>query len=111
MKRIAIISALAVFLFTNYAYATLDTEKLAQTIERAQYGELTQEDAEEFLIAIINTINPELSEEIAANQQAICYLSGFFVIILALIAIFFGGIELLATIVFIIWDILCVPFL
>ena len=111
MKRIAIISMLAIFLTTNYAYATFNTEKLAQTIERAQYEELTQEEAEEFLIAAINAINPEILEGIETNQEAICYASAFIVFFLAFIAIFFGGIELLATVAFIIWDIICIPLL
>jgi len=84
MKRIAIISLLAVFLTTNYAYATFNTEKLAQTIERAQYEELTQEEAEEFLIAAINAINPEILEGIETNQEAICYASAFIVFFLAI---------------------------
>ena len=41
MKRIAIISLLAVFLTTNYAYAILTAEDLAQGMEKAKRGVLS----------------------------------------------------------------------
>ena len=63
MKRIAIISLLAVFLITNYAYATLTSEDLAQGVEKAQQGELTQEEAEELYVALIFSIDWEAVAE------------------------------------------------
>ena len=59
MKRIAIISLLAVFLTTNYAYATLTAEKVSQAMERAQYGELIQDEAEELYVSILSSVDWE----------------------------------------------------
>jgi hypothetical protein len=59
MKRIVIISLLAVFLTTNYAHATLTTEDLAQGVEKAQQGELTREEAEELFIRLISAVDIE----------------------------------------------------
>ena len=59
MKRIAIISLLAVFLTTNYAYATLTTEDIAQGVEKAQRGMLTQAEAEELFIRLISAVDLE----------------------------------------------------
>ena len=112
MKRIAIIGLLAVFLTTNYAYATLTAKELTQTMEKAQHGELTQEKAEEFLITIINSIHPEVLGGIETNQEDICLMSGVIVLALAYYAIFFGGgVELLAAVSFLVWDIVCIPLL
>ena len=66
MKRIAIISLLAVFLITNYAYATFPLEELAQTIEKGQHEELTQEEVDELFIAMIASVdweNPEVQPD------------------------------------------------
>lgn len=59
MKRIAIISLLAVFLTTNYAYATITAEELTQGVEKAQQGELTQEEAEELFVRLISSVDLE----------------------------------------------------
>ena len=59
MKRIAIIGLLAVFVTTNYAYATLITKDLAQGVEKAQQGELTQEEAEELFVRLISSVDLE----------------------------------------------------
>jgi hypothetical protein len=51
MKRIVIINVLAVFLITNYAYATFPIEKVYQKIAKAQIQKLTQDDIEELYIS------------------------------------------------------------
>ena len=61
MKRIAIISLLAVFLSTNYAYATLNAKEVAQKIEQAHYQKGAEQEVEklvfEFLSSYINSTN------------------------------------------------------
>ena len=69
MKRIAIISLLAVFLTTNYAYAILTTDDLARGVEKAQQGELTQEEAEELLIRLLSSV--DLEEVMAGDLGSI----------------------------------------
>jgi hypothetical protein len=59
MKRIAIISLLAVFLTTNYAYATITGDELTQGVEKAQRGELTQEEAEVLFVRLISSVDLE----------------------------------------------------
>jgi len=59
MKRIAIISLIAVLLTTNYAYATLTTEELSQGMEKAKRGVLTQTEAEELFIGLISSVDLE----------------------------------------------------
>jgi len=59
MKRIAIISLLAVFLTTNYAYATITADELTQGVEKAQRGELTQEEAEVLFVRLISSVDLE----------------------------------------------------
>jgi uncharacterized protein YggL (DUF469 family) len=65
MKRIAIISLLAVFLTTNYVYATLTTEEVAQKIEQSQYQKLAQQAFEEllfeYMINYMSDIEPQQS--------------------------------------------------
>lgn len=65
MKRITIISLLAVFLTTNYAYAAFPVEKLYQKIEKAQTQELTREDMEE----LYNEVITSLKADDCANQS------------------------------------------
>ena len=72
MKRIAIISLLAVFLTTNYAYATVTTEELSQGVEKAQQGELTQEEAEELFISLMSSV--DLEEVMAGNLSSIEFI-------------------------------------
>lgn len=57
MKRIAIISLIAVFLTANYAYATMSLEELAYQIEPTQ--ELTQEEAEILFVALLSAVDME----------------------------------------------------
>ena len=59
MKRITIISLLAVFLTTNYAFATITADELTWGIEKAQQGELTQEEAEELFVRLISLVDLE----------------------------------------------------
>ena len=59
MKRITIISLLAVFLTTNYAFATITADELTWGIEKAQQGELTQEEAEELFVRLISSVDLE----------------------------------------------------
>jgi len=59
MKRIAIITLLAVFLNTNYAYATITADELTQGVEKAQRGELTQEEAEVLFVRLISSVDLE----------------------------------------------------
>lgn len=59
MKRIAMISLLAVFLTTNYAYATITADELTWGVEKAQQGELTQEEAEELFVRLISSVDLE----------------------------------------------------
>ena len=96
MKRIAIISLLAVFLITNYAYATLTTADLAQGVEKAQQGELTQEEAEELFIKLISSVNLEevmsgdlssIESIVQPNQSTGCIV---LIIITTLITIFYA---------------------
>ena len=63
MKRIAIISLIAVFLTANFAYANLSLEQLAEQIENTQYQEMTQEEAEALFITILDTMATNLSDE------------------------------------------------
>jgi hypothetical protein len=95
MKRIAIISLLAVFLTTNYAYATLTTEDLAQGMEKAQQGELTQEEAEELFVGLISSVDLEevmagdlssMESIIQPNQSTGCIV---LLVITTLITIFY----------------------
>ena len=69
MKRIAIISLLAVFLNTNYVYATITADELTQGIEKAQQGELTQEEAEELFVRLISSV--DLEEVMAGDVSSI----------------------------------------
>ena len=69
MKRIAIISLLAVFLTTNYAYATITADELTQGIEKAQRAELTQEEAEELFVRLISSV--DLEEVMAGDLSSI----------------------------------------
>ena len=69
MKQIAIISLLAVFLTTNYAYATLTTEDLARGVEKAKRGVLTQVEAEELFIGLISSV--DLEEIMAGDLSSI----------------------------------------
>ena len=59
MKRIAIITLLAAFLTTNYAYATITADELTWGVEKAQRGELTQEDAEVLFVRLISSVDLE----------------------------------------------------
>ena len=59
MKRIAIISLLVVFLTTNYAYATITADELTWGVEKAQRGELTQEEAEVLFVRLISSVDLE----------------------------------------------------
>jgi hypothetical protein len=95
MKRIAIIGLLAVFLTTNYTYAILTTEDLAQGVEKAQQGELTQEEAEELFIKLISSVNLEevmsgdlssIESIVQPNQSTGCIV---LIIITTLITIFY----------------------
>ena len=96
MKRIAIISLLAVFLITNNVYATLTTEDLAQGVEKAQKGELTQEEAEELFIKLISSVDLEevmsgdlssIESIVQPNQSTGCIV---LIIITTLITIFYA---------------------
>jgi hypothetical protein len=96
MKRIAIISLLAVFLLTNYAYATLTTEDLAQGMEKAKQGELTQVEAEELFIRLISSVDLEevmsgdlssIESIVQPNQSTGCIV---LIIITTLITIFYA---------------------
>ena len=69
MKRIAIISLLAVFLTTHYANATLTSKELAMGVQKAQQGELTQEEAEELFIRLISSV--DLEEVMAGDLDSI----------------------------------------
>jgi hypothetical protein len=95
MKRIAIISLLAVFLTTNYAYAILTTDDLAWGVEKAKQGELTQEEAEELFIGLISSVDLEevmagdlssMASIIQPNQSTECIV---LLIITTLITIFY----------------------
>jgi hypothetical protein len=96
MKRIAIIALLAVFLTTNYAYATLTTDDLARGVEKAQQGELTQEEAEELLIRLISSVDLEevmagdlgsIESIVQPNQSTECIV---LLIITTLVTIFYA---------------------
>ena len=69
MKRIFIISLLALFLTTSYAYATLSAAEMAQTLEKAQHQELTQDEIEELIFAIIALV--DLEEIMAGDYSSI----------------------------------------
>ena len=95
MKRIAIISLLAVFLTTNYAYAILTTNDLARGVEKAEQGKLTQEEAEVLLIRVISSVDLEgvlkgdlssMESIIQPNQSTECIV---LFIITTLITIFY----------------------
>ena len=94
MKRIAIFSLLALFLTTNYAYAALITGDVGKKIEQAQYGELTQEEAEELFIQLISTV--DLGEVLAGDMSSLAsvqpYLSTGCIVLLiitTLVTIFY----------------------
>lgn len=96
MKRIAIISLLAVFLTTNYAYPTLTSEDLAQGVEKVQQRELTQEEAEELFIKLISAVDLEevmsgdlssIESIVQPNQSTGCII---LIIITTLITIFYS---------------------
>ena len=74
MKRIAVISLLAVFLTTNYAYATMPIEKLQQTLEKAQTQELTQEELEELYNEVTASIDLAdfQNQSIETHQIDVC---------------------------------------
>ena len=95
MKPIAIITLLAVFLTTNYAYAALTTDDLARGVEKAQQGELTQDEAEELFIRLISSVDLEgvlmgdlssMEFIIQPNQSTECIV---LLIITTLITIFY----------------------
>ena len=95
MKRSAIISLLAVFLTTNYAYATLTSDELADAMEKAQNQSLTQDEAEDFFIGLISSVDLEgvlkgdlssMESIIQPNQSTECIV---LLIITTLITIFY----------------------
>ena len=63
MKRIAIISLIAAFLTTNYAYATIPIEELSHNIKKLQYHKLTQKEVESLIIDIISTMDLDNQEQ------------------------------------------------
>ena len=63
MKRIAIISLLAVFIITNYAYATSPIDELAQQVEQKCYQEITQEEIEEVFNIVMNSVDWEALQQ------------------------------------------------
>ena len=69
MKRIFIISLLAVFLTTNYAYATITADELNRGVEKAQRGELTQEEVEELFVRLMSSV--DLEEVMAGDLSSI----------------------------------------
>lgn len=93
MKRIAVISVLAVFLITNYAYASFPVEKLYQKLEKAQTQQLTQEDVDELSQEIISSLAGEGPENQSTEIQGLesCLRSiVYFLLINAVIGNFFG---------------------
>ena len=83
MKRIFIISLLALCLTTSYAYATMSADEIAQTLEKAKHQVLTQDEVEELIFAIIALVDLEeimagdyssLESIIQPNQSIACVL-------------------------------------
>ena len=92
MKRIAIISLLAVFLTTNYAYATITTEEVAQKIEQTQYQKLAQQVFEELLFEyMINYMSLIETQQITPDDvvnDIIMVLVSFFIHVLLVFIIY-----------------------
>ena len=59
MKRIAVVTLLGIFLTTNYAYATITADELILGVEKAQQGDLTQEEAEKLFVRLICSVDLE----------------------------------------------------
>jgi len=93
MKRIAIISLLAVFLTSNYAYAIIPIEELAQKIEKAKYQELTREEVEQLYVDLITSIDSEDFENQSIKIQGLesCLRSiVYYLLINAIVGQIFG---------------------
>jgi hypothetical protein len=69
MKRIVIICLLAIFLATNYSYATLTDVQVTQFVEKAQSQELTQEDVAAFYNELMTDIDTEYYENQSKETQ------------------------------------------
>ena len=108
MKRSAIISMIAVFLTTNYAYATIPIEELSQKIETLQYQKLTQEEVENLFISIISSIDWKNKEQTLIFLESLPQLleaqplqdgCGFIFALYILLRIFFTALVFLEPLV------------
>jgi hypothetical protein len=100
MKRIALITLLAVFLATNYAYAAFPIEKLYPKIEKAQTQELTQEDFEELYTDFISCIGADdiASQSIEIQRLDYCTAAiGYYTAINLLLISFLGEFAFVVT--------------